>query len=72
VTCSVLREENEDQIARFLAEHPDFSAVPADEAAKQAGLPELARFASPHGAGIRLSPAASGADGFFVAALRRQ
>jgi 16S rRNA (cytosine967-C5)-methyltransferase len=71
VTCSVLREENEDQIARFLSENADFCAVPAAEAADRAGLPELARFASPHGAGIRLSPAASGADGFFIAALRR-
>ncbi len=71
VTCSLLRDENEDQIAAFLSAHPDFSAAPAPETAEAAGLPELARFASPHGAGLRFSPAASGTDGFFICALRR-
>lgn len=71
VTCSLLRDENEDQVAAFLAEHSGFSAVAAAEAAAQAGLPELARFASPFGPAIRLSPRSSGTDGFFVAVLRR-
>ncbi|MBI1866982.1 MAG: RsmB/NOP family class I SAM-dependent RNA methyltransferase [Methylocystis sp.] len=71
VTCSLLRDENEDQTAAFLADHPAFSAVPAAEAAAQAGLPELARFASPFGPAIRLSPRVSGTDGFFIAVLRR-
>lgn len=71
VTCSLLRDENEDQIAQFLAERSEFSAVPAEAAAEQAGLPELARFASPHGPGLRLGPRVSGTDGFFVAVLRR-
>lgn len=72
VTCSLLRDENEDQIAGFLKEHPEFSAVSAADAAARAGLPELARFASPFGDAIRLSPKRSGTDGFFVAALRRE
>jgi 16S rRNA (cytosine967-C5)-methyltransferase len=72
VTCSVLRDENEDQIVHFLAAHPEFSAISAAEAAERAGLPELARFESPHGVGIRLSPAVSGADGFFVVMLKRR
>lgn len=71
VTCSVLREENEDQIAGFLAAHPAFSAIPAPEAAAKAGLPELARFASPHGAGFRLTPRTAGTDGFYVSVLKR-
>jgi len=69
VTCSVLREENEDQVAAFLESNPDFAARSAVEMAEQAGLPELARFASPHGSGIRLSPATSGTDGFYVCVL---
>jgi 16S rRNA (cytosine967-C5)-methyltransferase len=28
VTCSVLPEENADQITAFLARHPDFAVVP--------------------------------------------
>ena len=72
VTCSVLCEENEDQVAAFLAANPDFAARSAAEMAEQAGLPDLARFASPHGPGIRLSPATSGTDGFYVCVLGRR
>jgi 16S rRNA (cytosine967-C5)-methyltransferase len=72
VTCSVLRDENEDQIAAFLDSQPAFRATEAQQMAQQAGLPELARFASPHGEGIRLSPATSGGDGFYVAVLQRE
>jgi 16S rRNA (cytosine967-C5)-methyltransferase len=71
VTCSLLRDENEDQIAWFLDGHADFAAVPAEEAAAKAGLPELARFASTHGAGVRLTPRVAGTDGFYVSVLRR-
>jgi len=71
VTCSVLREENEDQVAAFLESNPDFAPRSAAEMAQTAGLPDLARFASPHGPGIRLSPATSGTDGFYVCVLTR-
>jgi len=71
VTCSLLIEENEGQIAAFLAAHPDFVAIAAGTAAAAAGLPDLARFASPHGAGFRFSPAQGGADGFYVALLQK-
>ncbi len=70
VTCSVLRDENEDQIAAFLSAHTDFAALAAGEMAGRAGLPDLARFASPHGPGVRLSPATSGTDGFYVACCK--
>ncbi len=69
VTCSVLRDENEDQIAAFLSAHTDFAALAAREMAGRAGLPDLARFASPHGPGVRLSPATSGTDGFYVCVM---
>jgi 16S rRNA (cytosine967-C5)-methyltransferase len=72
VTCSALREENEDQIAAFLAANPDFTVRSAAEITESAGLPDLARFASPHGPGIRLSPATSGTDGFYVCVMRRK
>ena len=71
VTCSLLREENEDRVAAFLAIHPDFHAVAARETADEAGLPQLAAFASPLGPGLRLSPATTGTDGFFVVMLAR-
>ncbi len=71
VTCSLLIDENESQIGAFLAAHPEFAAISAGDMAEDAGLPDLARFASPHGAGIRLSPATSGTDGFYVSVMRK-
>ncbi|WP_442753267.1 RsmB/NOP family class I SAM-dependent RNA methyltransferase [Methylocystis sp. JAN1] len=71
VTCSLLRDENEDQVAGFLASHPEVRALSGAATAEEAGLPDLGRFASPHGAGVRLSPASSGTDGFYVCVMRR-
>ncbi len=71
VTCSALRDENEDRVGAFLAANPNFAALSAVETAEKAGLPDLARFASPHGPGIRLSPATSGTDGFYVCVLAK-
>lgn len=71
VTCSVLREENEDRIAGFLASHPEFSSVPAAQMVERARLPQLTRFASPFDFGLRLSPLTSETDGFFIALLTR-
>lgn len=62
VTCSLLPSENEDRIAAFLSAHPGF----AEERPAFPGLPEGA------GPGLRLSPASSGTDGFFIALLRRE
>jgi 16S rRNA (cytosine967-C5)-methyltransferase len=71
VTCSLLREENEDRIGAFLENHADFVAIGALDLAEAAGLPTLAGFASRLGPGLRLSPSTSGTDGFFIAGLRR-
>jgi 16S rRNA (cytosine967-C5)-methyltransferase len=71
VTCSVLREENEDRIAAFLASHPDFQSLEAACIAKDAMLPHIETFASRFGPGFRFSPFSSGTDGFYVAGLVR-
>ena len=63
ITCSVLPEENEDQIAAFLAAQPEFGA--ADLYANH--LPGHRR-----GAALQLTPATAGCDGFFLAALERR
>jgi 16S rRNA (cytosine967-C5)-methyltransferase len=70
-TCSVLREENEDRLAAFLAAHADYRSVPAPEIAEKAGMPGLSPFASRFGIGLRLTPLTSGTDGFFIAMLNR-
>jgi 16S rRNA (cytosine967-C5)-methyltransferase len=59
-TCSLLPEENEVQIERFLAAAPEFSLDPP------------AAFPAPlEGPYLKLTPARHGTDGFFVAWLRR-
>jgi 16S rRNA (cytosine967-C5)-methyltransferase len=60
IVCSLLDDEGADQVVKFLAEHPDWSAEAIDLPAGR-----------PHGLGIRLTPADDGTDGFFVARLRR-
>ncbi len=69
-TCSLLPEEDEDQVTRFLASRPDFSAVPLGRAWARAGLPGAppGDASAPH---LLLSPAAHGTDGFFCAVLDR-
>jgi 16S rRNA (cytosine967-C5)-methyltransferase len=62
-TCSLLAEENEDRVAAFVAAHPAFAAEPV-------ALAGAERWRAAGGF-LRLSPRTAGADGFFVAALRR-
>jgi 16S rRNA (cytosine967-C5)-methyltransferase len=71
ITCSVLKAENEDRIADFMARHDDFLPIDATAQARSAGLPGLAEHRSTRGPGFRLSPRATGTDGFYVATLTR-
>ena len=71
ITCSILPEENDDQVAAFIAANPDFASMePAElwQAAFGAGLP--AGVATDQ-AGIALTPRLTGTDGFYFNALRR-
>jgi 16S rRNA (cytosine967-C5)-methyltransferase len=67
----VLRPENEDRVAKFLARHDDMLPVDAAAQARAAGLGPLTEHASPFGPGFRLSPRATGTDGFYIATLTR-
>jgi len=64
-TCSILPAENEDQIAAFIARHPDFSVVPLAQAWPFATTPPCA------GDFLSLTPARHDTDGFFGAVLER-
>lgn len=66
-TCSVLREENEDQIETFLSEHPHFERVPVSDKLGE----ELAEKVQKDGY-LRLTPDSHGTDGFFGAILARK
>ena len=67
-TCSLLPEENEGQMERFLARGPRFAPVPLD-GLWTALLPGVALPCA--GPWLTLSPASHGTDGFFCAVLER-
>ncbi|MFW6113078.1 MAG: 16S rRNA (cytosine(967)-C(5))-methyltransferase RsmB [Thermodesulfobacteriota bacterium] len=66
ITCTTEPEENEDLIAGFLAEHPEYHLVHEPEI-----LPRPARDLFEPSGFFRTSPARQGLDGFFAALLRR-
>ena len=71
ITCSVLREENEDRVAQLLGSRDDLLPLDAAKMARDAGLPDLAERASTLGPGLRLTPRTTDTDGFYVAGLVR-
>ena len=64
-TCSLLSEENEDQVTAFLTRHPGFALVPLARAWKGGAPPNPGDFLS-------LTPARHGTDGFFAAVIERR
>ena len=67
VTCSLLKDEDESQVERFLAAHADFALLPIARVWRETvGGPCPSRAET-----LRLSPARHGTDGFFVAVLER-
>lgn len=80
-TCALLREENEDQVLAFLERNPGFAQLSIADLWPQTVGTELP-FLTPsvlagEGRGgdamsLRLSSAAHGTDGFFVAVLERR
>jgi 16S rRNA (cytosine967-C5)-methyltransferase len=70
VTCSLLREENEDVIADFLAEHGDYTPIDAHGILTRRGI-SLPAEAADAGPALRLWPHRHGTDGFFAQVLQR-
>jgi 16S rRNA (cytosine967-C5)-methyltransferase len=64
-TCSFLRAENQDIVAAFLAAHPRFTLLPANEVLRQQHI------ALDTGEFLRLYPHRHGCDGFFAAVMTR-
>jgi 16S rRNA (cytosine967-C5)-methyltransferase len=73
ITCSVLAEENQEQIRMFAARHPEFAVVPPDAAdGVLAAMPaEFADAVYVSSEGILMTPLRTGTDGFFIGVLRR-
>ncbi len=70
-TCSVLPEENGDQVAALLERHPGFARVPWREAWAAGVDGEAPASADGSEETLLLTPARHGTDGFFIAVLRR-
>jgi 16S rRNA (cytosine967-C5)-methyltransferase len=70
ITCSVLAEENSDQVDAFLERHTGFRLVPIGDIWR--GMFESEPPASADGQSdtLLLTPASHGTDGFFVAVLQ--
>jgi 16S rRNA (cytosine967-C5)-methyltransferase len=71
VTCSVLPEENVDQVKAFLDRHAGFAVEPYGEAWSAAVGGEPPESADGATDTLQLTPARHGTDGFFIALLRR-
>ena len=65
-TCSVLREEGEDIVAKFLAAHTGYGQVSCAEILAAQGI------SLDTGMNLRVYPHVHGTDGFFAAAFERK
>jgi 16S rRNA (cytosine967-C5)-methyltransferase len=66
ITCSVLSEENTEQVKWFLAQSPDFALMPAGLVWSDAPQSADGRTDT-----LLLTPHSHGTDGFFVAVMKR-
>lgn len=71
VTCSVLPDENVDQVAWFLGAFPSFALVPYGEVWSGTLGGEAPRSADGSAETLLLTPASHGTDGFFIASFKR-
>jgi len=65
-TCSVLPEENEQQVERFLAENPDFVLLDAGKIVQ-----DRCKNLTVQGPWLKMRPDTHGTDGFFAAVMER-
>ncbi len=71
ITCSVLPEENADQVAAMLNRHKDLALVPYKQVWERAIGGNAPRSADGAENTLLLTPASHDTDGFFVAVMQR-
>ena len=73
VTCSVLVEENGDQVQAFLDRHKDFAVMPPVDVANTLGerAGDFLQAALMSDEGLLMTPRRTQTDGFFVSLLVR-
>jgi 16S rRNA (cytosine967-C5)-methyltransferase len=74
ITCSVLPEENRDQVRAFITRHPGFAVVPPGQTASVLWdrAEDFAKAALESPEGWLMTPRRTGTDGFFVSVLTRK
>jgi 16S rRNA (cytosine967-C5)-methyltransferase len=70
-TCSLLPEENSDQVKAFLALHKDFKIIPYTEQWARTIGGEVPKSADGAKDTLLLSPHQHGVDGFFIAVMQK-
>lgn len=71
ITCSILPEENNDQLLAFIAANAGFTSVPPEDLWQAAFGPTLPPGVVTGQHGIALTPRLTGTDGFYLNAMRR-
>jgi 16S rRNA (cytosine967-C5)-methyltransferase len=73
ITCSVLPQENNEQVRSFLSRHPEFTVVPPSQvaAALWDKADDFTAATIQSDEGLLMTPRRTGTDGFFVAVLKR-
>lgn len=64
-TCSMLPEENSDQVKKFLEKHPEFEIAPLPASFDEKFKAQYTAY------GLQLLPHRDGVEGFFIARMRR-
>jgi len=72
VTCSLLPEENIDQVRWLLERHPELALLPVGDVWREALGEEPPASADGETATMLLTPASHGTDGFFIALIARR
>ncbi len=72
VTCSILPEENDQQVSRFCQEHPEFSVVSVSDRWDRLIGREGARPRMSAAGTVTLTPASTDTDGFFFCRMQRR
>jgi 16S rRNA (cytosine967-C5)-methyltransferase len=74
ITCSVLSQENGEQVRAFVSRHPEFAVVPPSQTVTALGdkAGDFTAATLQSAEGLLMTPRRTGTDGFFVSVLTRQ
>lgn len=73
ITCSVLPQENNEQVSRFMVRNPEFTVVPPEQVMSVLWdkAEDFAAATLQSAEGLLMTPRRTGTDGFFVSILKR-